>query len=82
MATGVTDWWRDHFGRSEDQPLIFALPPRPYRDNSLSLALSHYPFSLTPGRFPLVNCTPAFSMAFLIAAMVSGLPMDLPRSIA
>jgi len=31
---------------------------------------------------PLMNWTPAFSKVFLIAAKVSGLAMDLPRSIA
>ena len=36
----------------------------------------------TPGRVPLVNSIPAFSRTFLIAAKVSGLPADLPRSIA
>jgi hypothetical protein len=38
--------------------------------------------NLTPGRLPLVNSTPAFSKASLIAAKVSGLATDLPRSIA
>jgi len=25
MYIGVFDWWREHFGRTEDQPVIFAL---------------------------------------------------------
>jgi hypothetical protein len=25
MYIGVFDWWREHFGRPEDQPVIFAL---------------------------------------------------------
>ena len=25
MYIGVFDWWREHFGRVEDQPLILAL---------------------------------------------------------
>jgi len=25
MEKGVFDWWRNRFGRSEDQPLIFVL---------------------------------------------------------
>ena len=25
MYIGVFDWWREHFGRAEDQPVIFAL---------------------------------------------------------
>jgi hypothetical protein len=25
MYIGVFDWWREHFGRAEDQPLILAL---------------------------------------------------------
>ena len=37
--------------------------------------------NLTPGRLPLVNSTPSFSKASLIAAKVSGLATDLPRSI-
>jgi len=25
MSIGVFDWWREYFGRPEDQPLILAL---------------------------------------------------------
>ena len=25
MYIAVFDWWREHFGRAEDQPVIFAL---------------------------------------------------------
>jgi len=25
MYIGVFDWWREHFGRAADQPVIFAL---------------------------------------------------------
>ena len=25
MYIGVFDWWREHFGRAEDQPLILAV---------------------------------------------------------